>query len=160
MPVEVRPAGPDDWAAWRTLRIEALRDTPIGFLETVEAALARDEGSWRRRMGDVPCNALARARGDAVAMSSGFLIDGRPYLGAVYVTPAWRGRGLLARLVEPVVEWARAYGDELVLEVHEDNARARAAYTKLGFVETGATRPYPLDPARQELEMALPLPRT
>jgi ribosomal protein S18 acetylase RimI-like enzyme len=46
---------------------------------------------------------------------------------------------------------------ELVLEVHEDNARARAAYRRLGFAETGATRPYPLPPGGAELEMARPL---
>lgn len=157
MRADLQVAGPGDWAAWRQLRVEALRDTPIGFLETVEAALAKDEAAWRRRLADVPCNVLVLADGAAVAMSSGFLIDGRPFLGAVYVTPAWRSQGLLARLVEAVAAWARAGADVLLLEVHEDNLRARSAYVRLGFVETGERRPYPLAPDRDELVMALPL---
>ena len=36
--VRVDAAGPDDWADWRALRLEALRDTPIGFVQTVEQA--------------------------------------------------------------------------------------------------------------------------
>jgi ribosomal protein S18 acetylase RimI-like enzyme len=69
-----------------------------------------------------------------------------------------RGQGLLGELVARCADWARAQGQsELVLEVHEDNARARAAYRGLGFVETGATQPYPLDPTRLELEMVRPL---
>jgi hypothetical protein len=37
--------------------------------------------------------------------------------------------------------------------VHEDNARARRAYERRGFVLTGHTVPYNLDPSRNELEM-------
>ena len=160
MPAEpvVREAAADDWAAWRELRLEALHDTPLGFVETVEQALAKDEQGWRRRMTDVPLSVLALDGPRPVAMSSGFLIDGRPFLGAVYVTPERRGQGLLARLVEPVAQWARGLGaGELVLEVHEDNLRAQAAYARLGFVRTGATTPYPLPPGGLELEMARPL---
>jgi ribosomal protein S18 acetylase RimI-like enzyme len=60
--------------------------------------------------------------------------------------------------MEPLAGWAREQGmAELRLEVHEDNPRAAAAYRKIGFVETGRRRPYPLDPSGEELEMALPL---
>ena len=155
---EVRVVGPDDWYAWRTLRTEALRDTPLGFVETLEQALGKDAEAWRRRMAEVPLSVLAGADGRPVGMASGFLVDGRPFLGAVYVTPTWRGSGLLAGLVEPVEQWARGLGaDELVLEVHEDNRRAQRAYEKLGFVATGATTPYPLAPGGLELVMARPL---
>lgn len=157
MRAEIRPAGPEDWPAWRALRLEALQDTPIGFVETLEAAQAKDEAAWRQRMAEVPCSLLAEVEGRAVAMSSGFLIDGAPFLGAVYLTPQWRGRGLLPRLVDAVALWARVYGDVLHLEVHEDNSRARAAYRRLGFVETGQRQPYPLPPGGQELEMTLRL---
>ena len=163
MPAEVplqarlRRVGPQDWAAWRDLRVEALRDTPLGFVQTLEHALAQDEAAWRQRMADVPCSVLAEAGGRAVAMASGFLVEQQPFLGAVYVTPAWRGRGLLGALVDAVAQRARPLGSELLLEVHEDNARARRAYQGLGFVETGQRRPYPLDPTRDELVMVLAL---
>lgn len=148
--LRVGSAGPEDWADWRALRLEALGDTPIGFLQTVEQALAMDEPAWRRRMADVPCNVLVRQDGRPVAMASGKRYDGTALLMAVYVTPDARGHGLLGLLVEAVAAWA---GGPLALEVHEDNARAITAYGRLGFVDTGERRPYPLGPDRDEIVM-------
>lgn len=78
------------------------------------------------------------------------------------MTPAARGTGVLAALTAPVASRARAQGgaSELLLEVHETNLRARTAYARLGFVETGATTPYPLDPGGLEVVMALHLAPT
>ena len=151
--VRVDAAGPDDWADWRALRLEALRDTPIGFVQTVEQAQVMDEVAWRRRMVDVPCSVLARQDGRPVAMASGAVVDGAAHLIAVYLTPPARGRGLLCRLVQAVAAWADG---PLVLEVHQDNARAITAYGRLGFVDTGQRRPYPLGPDRDEIVMARP----
>jgi len=148
--LRVDAAGPDDWAAWRELRLEALCDTPIGFVQTVEQALSMDEPAWRRRMVQVPCNVLIRRGGRPVAMASGLRYDGTPFLMTVYVTPDARGRGLLGELVEAVAAWA---GGPLSLEVHQDNARAITAYRRLGFVDTGERRPYPLGPDRDEIVM-------
>jgi ribosomal protein S18 acetylase RimI-like enzyme len=87
-----------------------------------------------------------------------FLRDGAAWLAAVYVAPAYRGVGLLTELAERCIGWAREQGaDVLRLEVHESNARARAAYARLGFTETGDRQPYPLDPGGDELMMERPL---
>jgi ribosomal protein S18 acetylase RimI-like enzyme len=87
-----------------------------------------------------------------------FLRDDVAWLAAVYVSPAHRGQGLLGQLVERCAGWARQRGMAVLrLEVHEDNARAQAAYAKLGFVETGQRQPYPLDPTRDELIMQRPV---
>lgn len=156
----------DDWPRLKALRLEALADTPIGFLETSAQAEQLDDAAWQTRAargaeGGDSLQVLALSGEDAVGTCVSFVRDGHAWLAAVYVTPAARGTGLLGELVRRCADWARAQGQsELVLEVHEDNARARAAYEKLGFVATGVTLPYPLDPARQELEMALPLART
>ncbi len=155
--LQVRVAGPDDWALWRDLRLEALEDTPIGFVETFEDAADKTEDDWRSRMSNVPFSVLAEVDGVPVGMASAFLYDQRVFLGAVYVTPDWRGCGVLALLVGPVTDWARARTDRLVLEVHETNLPARSAYARLGFLDTGATTPYPLEPGGLEVEMALPL---
>ena len=161
--VEVRRVVPEDWPALRALRLEALEDTPIAYCEALDAARALDDDAWRARaargaVGGDSVQVLALRAGEPVATAVGFVEDGRAWLAAVYVTPAERGRALLARLLEPVAAWARGQGcAELVLEVHEDNARARSAYARLGFVDTGRRRPYPLDPSGDELEMALVL---
>jgi ribosomal protein S18 acetylase RimI-like enzyme len=66
-----------------------------------------------------------------------------------------RGResGLLDALLFAVENWARTEGDQLTLHVHEDDARARKAYERRGFVTTGHTVPYILDTSKNELEM-------
>jgi len=101
---------------------------------------------------------LALAGGGPIGTTVAFQDGAAAWLAAVYVTPSARGSGLLARLLEPCVRWARDRGaPELRLEVHEDNLRAIVAYARLGFVLTGERRPYPLGPDRDELTMALML---
>jgi GNAT superfamily N-acetyltransferase len=84
--------------------------------------------------------------------------EGDAWLAGVYVAPAHRATGLLSRLVAPCIAWARERGaPQLLLEVHEDNPRARIAYERLGFAAIGETTPYPLGPGGCELVMRLPL---
>jgi GNAT superfamily N-acetyltransferase len=132
--------GPDDWRAWRDLRLEALEDTPIGFMETVEQARTVDDDEWRERMAKPGLRLLAYDEERAVGMAGGFRDQaGAPVLFAVYVTPAARGTGVLDLLVDRVAEWAAP--DPLTLEVHVDNGHAHRAYLRLGFSETGETTP-------------------
>ena len=78
---------------------------------------------------------------------------------SVYVAPRARGQGILAELLEQAQGWALSVGlHRLRLLVHEDNARARAAYGRLGFVPTGRSFPYPLDETRVEHELDKRLP--
>jgi RimJ/RimL family protein N-acetyltransferase len=160
---EIRRVCPDDWPRTRALRLEALADTPIGFLETLEQAQQLDDQVWQDRAargadGGDSFQVVAWDGDRPLGTCVSYVGDGRAWLAAVYVTPAARGRGLLTELVQRCADWARERDQpELVLEVHEDNARARRAYEKLGFAETGRVRPYPLDPTRSELEMVLPL---
>ncbi len=166
MPVDVRRVRPEDWPAWKQIRLEALEDTPIGFLELLADAQRKDDAQWQERTA-------AAAEGDAHGLWLAW--DGDRPVGctgavryepgddalvySVYVSPAARGTGPLDLLLDAVREWARGLAGvtRLRLEVHEDNARARAAYAKRGFVETGGTAPYAPDPTRQELEMVRPL---
>jgi len=163
----VRPMVEADWQEYRALRIEMLRDTPSAYGETLDSALALDEAAWRERS-----TARRRATGDLtdtsirlVAIttegkwigSMGAYIDrleGLTLVG-VYVTPRYRGdvAGVTSALLDAVEEWARERADRIRLDVHESNSRAMAAYAKRGYVETGSTKPYPLDPSYNELEM-------
>jgi GNAT superfamily N-acetyltransferase len=73
---------------------------------------------------------------------------------AVYVTPARRGTGVLAALVEAVAGWSRDCSrPELMLEVVVGNERAVRAYERLGFADTGVRVPHPVVPALTELQM-------
>jgi ribosomal protein S18 acetylase RimI-like enzyme len=158
----------EDWPLLREVRIEMLRDSPTAYLETAATALARSETDWRFRARRGSAGSSDFALAAEVAQSpprwAGYLacfVDGpgRAHLVSVYVTPASRGTGLLQRMVDEACRWAgeEARADRVHLYVHEDNARARAAYRRYGFTETGATLPYDLDPTKLEVEMELPL---
>lgn len=163
MPAEIRRVRPEDWPRTRALRLEALADTPIGFLETLAQAQQLDDAAWQRRAargaeGGDSFQVLAWDGDRPVGTCVSFVQDGRAWLAAVYVAPDARGQGLLSSMVEACADWARDGGaPELVLELHETNARARAAYARLGFVDTGRTTPYPLEPGGLEREMVLEL---
>jgi ribosomal protein S18 acetylase RimI-like enzyme len=162
--LELRRVTPADWRSVRHLRLVALADLPIAYCERWSDAAALDDDVWRRRTaggaeGGDSYQVMAWDGARAVATATGTLDDAGAHLVAVHVAPDLRGRGLLERLVDAVAGWAADRGaTSLRLEVHEDNSRAQDAYRRLGFAETGARRPYPLDPRREEIEMALPLP--
>ena len=88
-------------------------------------------------------------------MMSGVISEGVATLVAVYVAPDFRGRrtGVTDALLDGIEAWARERGSQLRLEVNELNPRAVAAYESRGFVRTGRTSPYPLDPPSLEIEM-------
>ena len=166
MPADARRVRPDDWPAWKGIRLEALADTPIGFLELHADALGASDAQWRERAaaaseGGDQALWLAWVDDRVVGCTGGWRRDAGPavVVYAVYVSPVARGGEVFDLLLGAVEDWARTLPGvtELRLEVHEDNARARAAYSKRGFVETGVARPYPPDPSRQELEMVRPL---
>lgn len=138
--MRVEEVGPDDWQAWRDLRLDALADTPIGFAEWHADAVLLGEQDWRARLDRPGVRFLAYDGERAVGMGGGFRDEaGLPILFAVYVTPSARGGKVLAGLVDAVAAWAEP--DPLVLDVHVDNERAYRAYLALGFVETGETTP-------------------
>lgn len=153
----------DDWHRVRDLRLEMLRDTPIAFMETVEAAEQLTEETWRMRAnrGSTPESiqlVAVDSSGAWVGTMSGFVdrIDvGGPLLVGVFVSPGSRGReaGVTDALLDAIEDWARGQADSLTLQVHEDNSRAIAYYRRRGYELTGHAIPYNLDPTRNELEM-------
>ena len=160
----VRSTVQGDWEHLRDLRLEMLRDTPTAYAESLDDALAHPEAEWRMRgaRGEQPNSALLVAvdpDGTWVGTMGAYIDETGPLLVGVYVTPERRGRtaGVTDALLDGVLSWAREHGETLRLEVHEENARAIAAYERRGFRRTGATRPYDLDPSALELEMSIVL---
>ena len=81
-------------------------------------------------------------------------------LGAMWVAPPWRGRGVAGMLVAAVTAWSRSGKAVRVrLWVPDDNARARRLYEREGFRLTGKRRSFPGDPDRQINEMSFALAR-
>ncbi|TDC26641.1 GNAT family N-acetyltransferase [Micromonospora sp. 15K316] len=146
----------------RALRLEMLADSPLAFLETVADAAARPHAEYALRIastsvGSQTAQFVADPGGRLVGHAGGTVLPSEPELTvvyAVYVTPDWRGSGLLSDLVDAVAAWSRACGrPELMLEVVVGNDRAYRAYQRLGFVDTGVRVPHPTVAAMTELQM-------
>ncbi|PZF96215.1 GNAT family N-acetyltransferase [Micromonospora deserti] len=162
---EIRRIRRSDAARMRALRLEMLADSPLAFLETLADAAARPHTDYAARIaytsaGTDTAQFVADPGDRLVGHAGGTVTPEEPGLTvvyAVYVTPAWRGHGLLAGLVEAVAAWSRACGrPELMLEVVVGNDRAHRAYQRLGFVDTGVRVPHPTVPALTELQMRRP----
>lgn len=169
---------PDDWASSRDLRIRAVTDTPIAYLETLDEVLAVDEAGWRERVArnvhDGATQVVAVDEdgtwiGGAVCFLSegepGYLPDARPgptraNLVGVFVDPGWRGdAGVLDALLGEITRWLRdeKHLGELYLHVGEPNVRARRSYEKRGFRATGRVVEVPQQPGVGEVELVLAL---
>jgi len=155
----VRATSEDDWREIRALRLEMLADTPLAFGEHLATAEKHLETTWRQRgaRGTNPTTCAFAAitqSGRWVGTMGGYIESGVPMLVGVYVSPDYRGPGGPGdELLAAVEQWAFARNDRLLLHVHAENPRARAYYAKRGYVETGLTLPYVLDPTQTELEM-------
>lgn len=148
-----------EWREVRDLRIRAVSDpaAPIAFLATPEQERTRDDAFWQSRaagaaLGENAAQFIAEVAGRWVGTVT--VLVRRPGerdtlgrevsasqadLVGVFVDADHRGAGILGALVGAAAEWAATAtdADGLVLDVHADNARAQAAYRKLGFVPTG-----------------------
>jgi ribosomal protein S18 acetylase RimI-like enzyme len=161
---ELRRWGGGDWQDLRRIRLEMLADTPLAYVETLASARQLTDAEWQNRAawGDAPdhCGVagVEAATGAWIALARGAVpdddADARASLFSVYAAPATRGRGIADVVVGAVEDWARGAGHPaLYLHVLEPNARAIAFYRRRGYVFTGATLPYELDPRLTELEM-------
>lgn len=151
-----------DTAMARALRLEMLAEAPLAFIERLDEAVAKPHQTFRsmiaeRAEGDDAAIFVAAADGRLVGQAGGWSPPGSTGLTvvfAVYLTPAWRGAGLLGRLVDAVAEWSVAAGRPVLeLEVVTGNHRAVRAYERLGFVDTGQRTRHPRIPVLTELRM-------
>lgn len=151
--------GEDGWRAWRDIRLAALADSPAAFGSAVEDERAIGEDRWREMIRTAAIF-IATVEGDVAGVVAGLYRDSPADrgLGAMWVAPRWRGRGVADTLVAAVVAWGRSQGAvTLGLWVPADNARACRFYERQGFRATGRQRPFPGNPLRAVSEMSLSL---
>jgi ribosomal protein S18 acetylase RimI-like enzyme len=156
----IRVVQDEEWERARDLRLRALADAPEAFARSLEEEERLSESEWREFVSPSDSRVWfveATDDGEFVGMAFGFLDDPSKtgYLGGMWVEPGSRRSGIGKRLVETVVEWARARGAvRIELEVNELTRPAVALYQACGFAPTGRSRPLPSDPSATALEMA------
>jgi ribosomal protein S18 acetylase RimI-like enzyme len=156
---DLRVLGPEDWRAWRDLRLCALAEAPHAFgsrLADWQGEGDREE-RWRARLGVAGShNVVALLDSSPVGMASGVpASEGVAELISMWVSPIGRGRGVGDALVRAVEQWATGTGARVLrLDVAEDNAAAQALYERHGFAFTGEQGDLMADGVRREWVMA------
>ncbi|WP_083848055.1 N-acetyltransferase [Arthrobacter sp. M2012083] len=164
----------NDWPLLRAVRLEMLTDTPMAYVESLDAARRQTDTQWQERAAAMSGDASITLVADGGEDGSRFcglmrVVLKHPQgpekplqamLISVYVAPEHRGLGLADELLNAA---CKAAAEELAAEsielgVHENNSRALAFYRRHGFETTGASRPYPQDTSKLELVMERRLP--
>ena len=153
--IQIRPIGAADLAAYKALRLEALRAHPEAFGSDYAEQAAEPDSAWEGRIrasleGEASrilvaadSDAGARAGADAPRELAGMVAAFRDggvktrhsaILVGVYVAPRWRGRRLADAIVREAVAWCAAAGVRFVrLAVETNNVPAVRCYHRCGF---------------------------
>lgn len=154
----------DNVAAFKSVRLAALKESPLAFGSTYAREAAFDEAEWLKRLerwnGERGIGFLAMD-GEVGCGIAGALIEedeSRATLVSMWTAPTYRKDGVGRMLVDAVLAWAESRGVKtLDLLVTGVNGGAMRFYERLGFVKTGRTQAYPIDPSITEYEMARPV---
>jgi ribosomal protein S18 acetylase RimI-like enzyme len=148
--VEVRRIVADEWRELRDVRLRALLEAPDAYGSTYEEGTGEPDDTWREWAASGAEGGqgfTATAVGDTgwVGLAVGaphHAFPGEVGLFAMWVDPAWRGRGVGRRLVDRVIAWAVAERFPTIrLLVTETNEPAFRLYERCGFVDTGERVP-------------------
>src|SRR5688500_2674847 len=129
--IQVRPAAPDDEAAWRPLW--------DGYCAFYETAVPEDAtaATWRRALDPAePIEVLVAERDGEIVGFVTYVLHPSTwstapscYLEDLFVSEAARGSGAGRALIDAVIERGRAGGwSKVYWHTRGDNARARALY--------------------------------
>ena len=137
----IRRLGPADLEAFRSIRLEALRNDPEAFGSTFEKESSEPEQHFVDRL--TRSAVFGGFVGDRLVGVAGFYSFGdtksahKGVLGGMYVTPEARGSTLATALVQTLLERASKEVEQVQLTVVASNPRARRFYERMGFVEYG-----------------------
>ena len=141
-PIEIVRLDPDEWKAYKALRLEALQNAPQAFGSTYDTNLARSETFWRGRLveaeiGERGWLLFARIDGQLVGMVGAYCTDEAAVAEVIstYVTPAYRGRGVAHILMDVLLETLTQTGQfkRATLGVNQQQVAAVRLYERCGF---------------------------
>ncbi len=167
--MEIVELAPDDWQAYRDLRLRALKEDPAAFSSTYAESAALPEARWRSRLLDAQKGErnwlfFAREGDKLVGMIGAFIDDASPAsatIVSVYVPAEERGKGISSRLMEWVLRELSTNVSlrRASLAVNKLQLPAIGLYKKFGFQCAGIeTAQMGNGTIAEEMVMERPLP--
>ena len=146
----IRDFAADEWATYRTLRLQSLTESPDAFGSTLEAEGQSDDSDWQKRLSagvlsarDLPV--VAEYRGQPIGLAWGRLEGADAdvaHLYQMWVAPRSRRLGAGRMLLEHVITWAKALEvRHIELSVAHGNTAAARLYLGAGFEWTDPIEP-------------------
>ncbi|WP_027014965.1 GNAT family N-acetyltransferase [Comamonas composti] len=148
--ISTRPIAPHEWAPYRDLRLQALRDAPHAFGSTWEAEAKRADESWSTQITsatsgemDLPLFAFNEAQACGLIWCKLSATEpGVAYIYQMWVHPAARGQGAGRALLVQALAWAEGRGARCVrLGVTHADSPAMRLYRAHGFRPVGDIKP-------------------
>ena len=137
----IRRLGTADADAFRSIRLEGLRNDPEAFGSTFERESSEPGQFFLDRL--TRSAVFGGFAGDRLIGVAGFYSfedtksRHKGVLWGMYVTPEARGSRLATLLVETLLEHAGKEVEQVQLTVTATNSRARRFYERMGFVQYG-----------------------
>lgn len=159
MRFDIRGGKPDDWPAYRDIRLRMLQEAPDAYGSSYAFEAGFSESVWRQRAGSPMLFLAADQHAEVVGTATGLERQDRTVdVVAMYVAPQARGQGCAEQLLDALTAAARECGARrLVLLVTAGNRAASGCYSRYGFRPTGRAWPMERKPELTEVELALAL---
>lgn len=144
----IRPFLPEEWPAYRDIRLRALADAPDAFCSTLAEEQARSAEDWAARLQRAATSGIdrplmAQLDGKTVGMTWAKVDSADEAVVNIFqmwVAPEARGRKVAAALLEDAIAWAKSRrARALQLGVVSGNTAALKLYEKIGFRQTSTS---------------------
>lgn len=141
----IRPLREDDAAAFTSLRLAAIADSPTAIAPTADEEATRPLAEVRQKIRQSASQVVFGAfAGEELIAVAGLRREQPAQLAhkatiwGVFVLPAWRKAGMARQLLLRLQQHAREIGVlQLHLGVNAENERAKNLYASLGFEAYG-----------------------
>ena len=159
MGFQIRGGRPDDWPAYRDIRLRMLREVPDAYGSSYTREARFTESVWQERVSHPMLFLALNTDEEVVGTATGLPTeDGAVEVVGMYVAPQVRGRGCAGLLLDAIAAAARQRGaHRLRLRVTRGNRAASRCYTRYGFRPTGRAWPMERKPELIEVELGLDL---
>ncbi|QQR89006.1 MAG: GNAT family N-acetyltransferase [Myxococcales bacterium] len=144
MSILVRSFLPDDYEAFRELRLHALRHQSGAFASSLKEEEILSRKQWIEKLSGAEATSfLAWDESVLVGMCGVYSlarmrIRHKAYVWGMYIDPKQRGKGVGEKLLEQCKQWAIENNKRtLLLAVMQNNTSAIRLYERFGFVRYG-----------------------